>query len=135
MPSLLEKKISQLVEKAERPKIRVEPGHRILPERWPQKRGRPKKYLDGSSIENHAGRRGCYWPKCRGKGCRNYLKVDQAFVCSEDCANEVFNRALQMLAGIGATREEILEVYEDPKPLSRPIIDGKSRFVHKVYVE
>ena len=37
-------------------------------------------------------------PRCRARGCQNYLKVDQPIVCCDKCGDKVVRDAIRILA-------------------------------------
>ena len=112
MATRLEKKVAALVAKGQQPVVVLPPSARDIPPKRPP--GRPRVRRPDDRLSSHRGRRGRSWPMCIARGCRNYLKVDQVGVCSDDCRLWVFNHALHLLHKIGATKAELVDSYDDP---------------------
>jgi hypothetical protein len=91
--------------------IELSPAMEIKPAK--KKIGRPRKYVGGFSAAAYKGRRGRSKPQCINRGCTAFLRVDQLAVCSDACRNEVFRRAMKHLRWIDASREEILDYFDN----------------------
>jgi hypothetical protein len=72
-----------------------------------QPRGRPRRWLPPflnyaywEGTDDIKERMGGHRPRCQRRGCGKYLRKDQRWVCSEECADAVINSSLLALAAL-----------------------------------
>lgn len=106
MKSRLEAQIAAMLRRGKRPVITISPGLQVVPPKRP--RGRPRTRDPQNRYAHFAAKHGSTYPYCRAKGCRNYLKMHQTIACSQECADQIFNYAMNLLRNIQASAEEIL---------------------------